>query len=760
MAHLVRLAIGVALLAPWPVGEGAAAQTLAEGREADGIGVFEAGPVAEPSDRELLGAARAARDQKRYDDAERLARRGLERFPDQPVWPLLLALVLADAGRPNDAVALLGQPPAQRAPPVERLLAEGYAWRRAGDPYKALSAYTDALRLAPANAEARAAAADLLQAQGGAFGAAALAGADAPYAPDEAAALVRWGADARPSDPARRFEGTDAAIARLNQLLGASPPPSEAVRRRLRLDRMVAYRDRVRMADVVREADALQAEAPLPPYADEAYADALLYLRRPKAARAAYRRVLGANPRDVTPETRLNARYGLFYASVELEDFKTAYATIDALLDDQPVWLTYRDSPARYSNPDRGFAEVTAANARFYGNQIAEAWARVTRIADAAPANPSARMALYSVARARGWPRRAEAEGQIAIGLNPTSLDAKVARVEMAIADDRFAEAQSLVADLLAQYPESVRVRLLARDLRAATGWAFEFAATPSRSEGGGANARNEAASLQARLTSPTIADNWRLFAAGDYTNAHPPEGYVDRTRLSAGAEWRIPYVTASLYASGNAGTLGKPGAGASLDWTATDQIRIGLGGEIYTWDTPLRALLQGITADEVSARLTYRWDETRSLSAGFAYLPFSDGNRRYTGNITYAQTLVTLPHFNLTGTGEVYVSNNDRPQAAYYNPDHDVTADVGLVAAHTLWRHYDESLVQVLSANAGIYSEAGFPTDWIATLSYEHRWRFDPWLGFAYGVSLSRRVYDGVAESTLAVTFRLARRF
>ena len=302
-----------------------------------------------------------------------------------------------------------------------------------------LSAYTDALKLAPANEEARAAAATLLQAQGGAYGAATLAGTTPPYAADQAAAMVRWGTDTRPSDPAHRFDGTDAAIARLDRLLAALPPPPAAERRRLRLDRLVALRDRVRMEEVVKEGRALRSDGPLPPYAEEAYADALLYLRQPEEAQAAYRRVLAANPKDVTGETRIKARYGLFYAAVELEDFDTAYATIDALVQDEPIWRTYRDDRSRHANPDRAYAEVTAASARYYGNQLADAWARITRIADAAPANKWARLTVYQMARARGWPRRAEVEGEIAASLDPDSAASKIALAEIAIANYRFA---------------------------------------------------------------------------------------------------------------------------------------------------------------------------------------------------------------------------------------------------------------------------------------------------------------------------------
>ncbi len=724
-------------------------------RSGQAIAVFEHAAVAEPPDYALLAATRAYRDVRRYGDAEKLARQGLKRFPDQTVWPLLLALVLTDAGRPKEALEILSQPEAQRAPPVERLLAEGYAWRKAGDAYKALSAYTDALKLVPANKEARDAAAALVQAQGGFFGAAALAGTTRPYSADQAAAMVRWGSDTRPSDPAQRFDGTDAAIARLDGLLAALPPPpaEAAARRRLRLDRLVALRDRVRMEEAASEGRALQSDAPLPSFAEEAYADALLYLRRPEEAIAAYRRVLAANPKDVPADTQIMARYGLFYAAVEAEDFDTAYATIDALVNDEPIWRMYRDDPTRHDNPDRAYAEVTAATARYNGNQLADAWARITRIADAAPANKQARLTLYQVARARDWPRRAEVEGEIAASLEPDSAEAKIALVEIAMANYRFAEAGRMVGDLLALYPENSHVRRLARELQAEMGWVLDCEAKPSVSQGGGANAAGQALTAQTRLTSAPIADNWRLFAATDYANSHPPEGFVDRTRLSAGLEWRIPSLTATLYPTQSWGTLEKAGGGATLDWWATDQIRLAFSGELYSWDTPLRALFHGITADSYSARATYRWDESRSLVGTFSYLPFTDGNQRFNASAVFTQRLINIPHFDLTATGEVFASQNNRPTAPYYNPDRDLTVDAGLLAEHMIWRRYDASWVQALSINGGLYAEANFRSSVIATVTYEHRWRFDPLGEFHYGLQLQRRVYDGSVENTAALT-------
>jgi hypothetical protein len=61
---------------------------------------------------------------------------------------------------------------------------------------------------------------------------------------------------------------------------------------------------------------------------------------------------------------------------------------------------------------------------------------------------------------------------------------------------------------------------------------------------------------------------------------------------------------------------------------------------------------------------------------------------------------------------------------------------------------------------DGGLYSEAGYRDNWIATVNYEHRWRLDPLTSFHYGVQLSRRVYDGSVEKSLTLVVGLSQRF
>ena len=723
-------------------------------KPAEAVAVFEQAAKPDPPDYALLAVTRAYRDLGRYDEAARLARHGARRFPGDTVWPLLLSLALSDGGHTAEALEVLRTPAATRAPPIERLLAEGYAYRRTGQSAAALNAYGEAVRLSRGNHGVRNEAAGVLLDIGAPFGAAAIAGATQPIQAHQASAMVRWGTQLHPLDPARRFDATDAALAKLDVLLASLPADEKELRRRLRLDRLVALRDRVRMKEAIEEGEVLNAEGPLPAYAEEAYGDALLYLRRPEEARDAYKRVLAQTPKD------MQARYAIFFAYVELEDFAAAYATIDSLVSDEPIWRVYQSDPTRHANSERFYAETMAAQARHYGNQLSEAWDRLIRLSDAAPANANTRLALYQVANARGWPRRAAEEAQIAASLAPSDLGSHIALVETAISAHRFGDAQRMVDGLLALYPENRGVQRIARELDAERRWLLEVKVQPTNSEGGGTNASGRAIVSEARLYSPPIADNWRIFALGDYSNANPVEGFVQRGRGGGGLEWRMPFLTATVYPTGSWGTLAKAGGGATLDWWVNDHAELAASAELFSVNTPLRGLFYGITADEYSAKASYRWHESRDIAASFSYLPFTDGNRRMTGGLTYKERLIDVPRFDVTGRLEAYASTNSLGGLTpYYNPSRDLSMTGGLLAEHVLWRRYDNSLVQALSVDWGLYAEQGYANNWIGTLTYEHRWRFDPLSEFRYGVMLMRRVYDGSVENTLGFTIGLRQR-
>ena len=730
------------------------------------IDVFEAAAMPDPPSYALMAMARAYRDQRQWEMAARTASEGQRRFSDDPSWTVLHALVLTDMGRPTEALQLLATPEAAKAPPIELALAEAYALRQNKMPMAALRRYMDALGLDPSNRNARSEAASLLRFLGGAFGAAAIAGDDPvlksgpemrQMEADQAASMVRWGSEVRESNPAKRFEGTDRAIANLDRLImqaSANGQADESLLRRLRMDRLVALRDRARMEDVVAEAVALRAEAPLPPYVERAFAGALHYLRRPEEARQSYETVLASDPEDTV------ARYGLFYAQVEAEDFEAAYRTIDELAAKTSPWIRFRDDPGRYPNWEYAEAQLAAGLARFYGDQLGEALDRVTPLAAVAPASAGNRIATANIMNARGWPRQAEEEARIAASLDPVDPGIQTMLAGLDIQRHRLRQAQGRIERLEALYPENQNVRRAAEELSVEKSALLETDVSPSWTSGGGDNSGGQELTASARLWSPPIADNWRLFALNDYSYANPIEGFVERNRSGAGVELRLEDLTAEAFFTYSTGELEEAGGGVTLEWWANDQIQLGLGGEIFSPSTPLRGLIDGVTANEVNGHATYRWHEGREISLTGSYVDFTDGNRRSAAGIDFSQRLIDVPHFELTGRASIWGSTNKLQDVRYYSPEEDLTATAGATAEHVIWRNYDDSLVQAISLDAGVYAQKGFGSDWIGILGYEHRWRLGPRTEFHYGVQLSRRVFDAEPEEGFAAIFGLSQRF
>ena len=242
-------------------------------------------------------------------------------------------------------------------------------------------------------------------------------GRDPGIAARQAAALVNQATAIPAPDPAHRFDRTDAALARLESLIAdtrAASPPDDGLVTRLRGDRVVALRHRERWLDVVGEVAALRQEGrPIPAYTRHAEADALLALRRPGEARAAYEDVLAAEPQS------RNARVGLFFALLEQERVSDALALADAMASEggprmwrgvSPVpepnadWLDAQaargHSPLLRRRPPRGLAAAAAARGRRAGTLV-------PAIGESADCE------------ARGWPRLADEETHIAATLTP-----------------------------------------------------------------------------------------------------------------------------------------------------------------------------------------------------------------------------------------------------------------------------------------------------------------------------------------------------
>ncbi len=724
------------------------------GRDAEAVQVLRAAGFADAPDYALMAAARAARNTQDHATAEALLALGARRFPAQRDFRTLRALVLIDAGRRDEARAELDR--LARAAPrdVEIWLARAYLAESEGDAMRALTAYQRALDVAPGNRTAARGRILTLAALGAPERATELAGASPGLLDDgerqrvagaKAAAWVRFG-PLPTTDPAHRFDATDRALALLDAQRGDLA--GDALLRN-RYDTLVALHDRRRMPEAVALYEALLAEGAAPPgYVRNAAAAAYLYQRRPEEALALYDGVLAESPRD------LDARYGRFYALIDLERHREAYAQVDAIVADEAIWVRYADSPAKNDNPRRLAAEVTAGMARFYGDQLGESWGRVEPLRAGAPANAWLQESASEVALARDWPYRALDLARTGRALDPRSSGLRLREANALYALQDYEAAGAGFASLHAERPEDQGVRRAWRDWQSHNRRELRVGVELGRSAGPEIDGPSHAFSVD--VYSQPLDAHWRLKGAFRYADAVVLEGLglgfeegLGRTgtayhrRAAAGVEYRGPGVVALGEVSANNGSESGPGALAAVDWRLGDHWTVGATGQIFSTLTPLRALENGVTANTLELRGGYAWDEGRGIAAMLRGVDFSDDNERVEGSLRGWQKLLDEPGFDIRGELGVFASTSSRQDVPYYSPEHDLSAELGLSFQHLGW-----------------YVEAGYDAAPVGRVAYTQRWRYDPDFALEYGVAWGRPVYDGQRETETAFVLAMTLRF
>ncbi|MGW8313395.1 MAG: poly-beta-1,6 N-acetyl-D-glucosamine export porin PgaA [Desulfuromonadales bacterium] len=709
-------------------------------------------PLAAPG-YALEAAAQSARRRGDYIMAESFYRAGLQRFPDDPDFAVGLVLTLVDAGNTEAALELVAQLKQKDSLQTDLSLAECYALEARRDYFAALLNYNQILDREPTNREARKRRILTLDR----LGASDLAVTLASQEPDlltrdewrlirsnQAAFAVRWG-NLPPADETRRFAQTDLALDLLErnraELETDGQPGPLALR--ARFDRLVAQHNRYQMAAVVEEYQELVAEGVvIPDYVLSAAADAYLYLQQPEQAEPLYRSILATQPGD------LNAGIGLFYTLIELEEFDAAYQLIDQIDQNQLIWLQTSLPNGRRSirpNPDKTKTATAAAMARFYGEQNAEAQDRLTVLHEQAPANLDITRELGNVYAARGWPRQAQKTYEMGLRVDHRHKDLQLGLAQSYLERREYRLAEQAINRLYELYPEDVHVSRLQRqwlihnqrELRLAAGYA----------DNSGAVEGTRDKLFEGMLFSQPLDYNYRIFISTRYAFADFPEGDENSWRYGTGVEYRNPDLEAVAELTYNVDGGRELGGRLSLLYELDDHWSIPFNLEIFSRDTPLRALKQEITADAVDFGINYKFSELRRASLRAQFMDFSDGNFRRSLAGSLEQRLVTLPKYKLTGIVDLYTSANSKNDTIYFNPERDFSAALTLVNQQRLYRRYDRVFSHRLALTFGNYWQKDYGDDYIAGISYEQIWDIAERFELVYGYSRFRRVYDGDSE-------------
>lgn len=723
-------------------------------RQQEAVSVYEMLPASGAVPAYVLSAlARDYRDLGQFDKALELYRNGRQLYPSDPVFLYGEILTLTDAQRAAEAVAIGLSLLEARPDDPDLLAAMLYALAATDGHAETLEFARRLLAVAPMDREARRqevlqlrALGDLTQALQRAQQAAGLFSPDElrNFANDAAAALVRKG-ELPSANEAERLAAVDQAIAELDRLIAQFSTEGEAARPnflRARFDRIVALGDRGRGNDVIADYAALKAEGvELPPFALKVVADAYETNHDPDAARVLYEEALAGAPGD------FQIRVGLFYAQIETEDFAAAFRTIDALAADQPPFIAGSQIPS----PEWLRAQMIAALARYYAGDGPEAERRLQRLIAMAPWDAGLRQALAAVWLGKGKPRAADAQFAAAQTITPDDLNIAAARADVAVTrGDRVAGAAAL-NQLRERAPLNKSIERLGDrlDLLRRPEVIFRFNST---FQGLSAPTGGDNFALETQYFTAPIDDVYRLYLDYAFATVDLPEGDVTDHHFGVGLEYTGRDVAGNAELTEDTSPRAHTGFRGALAWTPDDQWRFGGAVQIFSSDTPLRALRHNITANSFALRTNYAVSDRQSYNFLTEVVAFSDGNTREILDANVSRRFIALPHFSLDAIGELYGSHNSSTNVPYFSPREDFEAAVTLAANHIIFRRYDYVYAHTLTVSAGDYWQSGFGGQFAGSLTYEQRLRTsDSWEG-AIGLRLKRQSYDGHAEDSISV--------
>ena len=553
-----------------------------------------------------------------------------------------------------------------------------------------------------------------------------------------------------------RYVSNDKALASLDQHIAdwtATGNPALGPNiRRARVDRLIALRDHGRLQEVVDSYnDLVEDGVEVPTYALDAVGESYLSLRQPQIARDIFQKVLTVKPDDYA------ARRLLANAYFECDQYDEAYATSEQLVADQS------------SESNRKAAVMQAGLLRAYGEYFDDADSIITPMVEATPDDASVRAAAGNLYMMRGQRRKAleqfEAGTQVA-GRKDLGNEIGIAGALLGL--HHFQEAEAKTQDLVARYPESNAVKNAARDIEiyhmaeidAHAGYAF----SPSQSVTNSPSPNGQGYWIGAEIYSSPIDYNWRLFAGQDYAHQHEAnaEGLIDVERSNAGVEYRKGDVTARVAPTINVYNGNQRiGGFGTFHYSFNDMWSTDIAAELFSSQTPLRALNQGVTSNLYTAGLVWRANEGRQVAVNLGAMTFSDHNVRTMQDAEYIERLYTSPNFKLDADTTIDMTQDSKDaNRFYFNPRSDVLAMVGLRGTQTLYHWYNTLYEHSLMARAGVYDESKYGASAAWNVRYEQRVHYNKTTEFGAGVDYLHHDYDGSASDAVSLTMDMVERF
>lgn len=508
-------------------------------------------------------------------------------------------------------------------------------------------------------------------------------------------------------------------------------------------DRVVALRDRVRMADTIALYKELQAlGVDLPTYVRVAAADAYLYLREPEKARDIYRAAIDASE-EGDPGV-FGWKIALMYAYGESNQFDEAQNEADLLAAAIPPLQFKGVRGLEAPHPEHGPALQMAGLMRLYADRLDDAQQKLADLRERAPDNSGVRAAWASMLSARGRPRDALEElTRLQIDF-PESLSAGIGRADLLLALQEFDRAREVMVPLVQHYPENKGVHDLQQKFARHDSMHLRI----ETSLGSGGNNTGADSTLLASLHSVPLDDSlgsqYRVFARSIRAQGEDDGVDVARTRVGFGMDYRVRDLLAEVEFHH---ARSRTGVALAISWDLSDDWKVRAAADSNTINLPASALRNDVHAKTLSTSLLWTPHGGRTVGASLSRTTFSDSNDRSGVGLWWSERWISEPFFKFDTTVGWGATTNNFQGATYFAPKRDSEINLTLMGEWLNWRRYERSFRQRAFATLGQYRQHGFGAGATADLRYEHEWRNEYAATVRYGAGRAFHPYDGVRE-------------
>ncbi len=567
---------------------------------------------------------------------------------------------------------------------------------------------------------------------------------------DEAVAHVRWGRFDSLT-PADRYHHTDVAIKLLGNELAKLTNDGSYQVRRMNFDLLVAYRDRQNLSGVIEVYESLVEQGvEFPPYVLHAVGDVYLALKKPELAEALIRQSL------LVDSHNLDAKISLFYALLDLRQYREALAYIDTVAADQPAWITSPSGGQRVWNTRKTQLDVTASLARAFVGYLPESQLRLEALLASFTNNLDIKNELANVYLWRGWPRLALSTFSAIKTMEPDFLPATLGEISVAYALGDASAAESLLARIPAAYSADGGVLRRQRELKI-----YRMREVSIQASGGQVVSFHDGSSdlsIDGRYYDAYVMPSWRPFAHVRYQQGNLLGSLIEYHQLGVGVNYGVRNISGNLELTQDS----NQSIGLRVDgrWALSDYVSVSASLDSNSRDTPLRARSTGIKSASSEVGLRYRFDETRAMNVGLGIQQFDDRNRRLSYYLSGRQALVTRPKYSLAMGVFLYQQRNRAVDSDYFNPTKISSSEISLTHEWRNYRRYDDGFSQRLRTYLGSVSQQQFSPGFVWGVGYEHVWDLGELCSLTYGLSYGRTLYDGVFEKPVRGFFTLNKRF